>query len=82
MTTQGFGRSAIVCVPQLLNPILFDGNVTMYGFNQPVILTDDMQYIHETNYTDEKVDFKYVIGMAFVLLSYVGEKKSCITVCL
>ena len=54
-------------VPQLLNPILFDGNVTMYGFNRTVILTDEMQYYHKSNYTDEQVDFKYIIGMATML---------------
>ena len=57
-------------VPQLLNPILFDGNVTMYGFNRTVILTDEMQYYHKSNYTDEQVDFKYIIGMATMLARY------------
>ena len=38
----------------------------MYGFNRTVILTDEMQYLYDTDYTNEQVDFKYIIGMATV----------------
>ncbi|KAK7500484.1 hypothetical protein BaRGS_00008391, partial [Batillaria attramentaria] len=37
----------------LLNPILFDGNITKYGWNREVIRTDDMRYAYDSNYTDE-----------------------------
>nr|KAG5709129.1 hypothetical protein BaRGS_028585 [Batillaria attramentaria] len=49
----------------LLNPILFDNNVTEYGWNREVIRTDDMRYAYDSNYTDEVVDFKYFLGMDF-----------------
>nr|KAG5709130.1 hypothetical protein BaRGS_028586 [Batillaria attramentaria] len=47
----------------LLNPILFDGNITKYGWNREVIRTDDMRYAYDSNYTDEVVDFKYFLGL-------------------
>ncbi|KAL8565346.1 hypothetical protein ACOMHN_029041 [Nucella lapillus] len=49
----------------LLGPILFDGQVPKFGFNRTTILADDLQFVLESNYTDEKVDVKYIIGMDY-----------------
>ncbi|KAK7098255.1 uncharacterized protein [Littorina saxatilis] len=49
----------------LLNPILYDGEKPEFGFNRTVIRTDDMRYIHKTNFTDERVDVKLILGMDY-----------------
>lgn len=49
----------------LLNPILYDQNKTVYGFNRTTIRADDMRFAGEGNYTEEVVDFKYFVGMDF-----------------
>jgi hypothetical protein len=54
-----------VCVLQLLNPVLYDKNETVYGFNRSVIHPDDLRYginSSGTNYTEEQVDVKFIIG--------------------
>jgi hypothetical protein len=51
-------------VLQLLNPVLYDKNDTVFGFNRSVIHPDDLRYrlSSGTNYTEEAVDVKFIIG--------------------